>query len=93
MATRGQDHGADRTADGISEQQRKEFGASLRAARLDAGLKQSDLANMTGIDQKYISKIEHGSVNLTLDTMALLAQALGLDVKVFLAQPPHPKRK
>lgn len=93
MATKEKSRGAGRGAEGISEHQRKEFGLSLRAARLNAGLKQSDLAEMTGVEQKYISRIEHGTVNLTLDTMAVLAKALGLDVKVFLAQPPEPKQK
>jgi transcriptional regulator with XRE-family HTH domain len=73
---------------GISEQQRKEFGLCLRAARDKAGITQSQLSEMTGVQQKHISKIEHGKINVTLDTMTILAKALDLDVRVLLAQPP-----
>lgn len=93
MATKDRSRGAGQGAEGISTQHRKEFGASLRAARVNAGLTQSDLAEVTGVEQKYISRIENGAVNMTLDTMAVLAKALGLDVKVFLAQPPQPRQK
>jgi transcriptional regulator with XRE-family HTH domain len=93
MAIKERSPGAGQGDDGIAAQQRREFGASLRAARLNAALTQADLAALTGVDQKYISRIENGTVNLTLETMAVLARALGLDVKVFLAQPTEPKQK
>ena len=53
------------------------FGANLRQARLKAKLTQTDVQQLTGIRQHYISEIENGVRNLTLDTMTTLAQAIG----------------
>lgn len=93
METKGPSRDSGRPVVVASEQQRKEFGASLRAARLKAGMRQSDLAALTGVEQNHISKIEHGLINVTLDTMTVLARALGMDVRVLLAQPPEPPKK
>jgi transcriptional regulator with XRE-family HTH domain len=76
----------------ISEQQRIEFGACVRAARQKAGLSQRDLAETTGLQQNHISNIEQGKLNITLDTMAVLAKALDLDLRVLLAQSPKRDR-
>jgi transcriptional regulator with XRE-family HTH domain len=43
---------------------------------------------LTGIRQHYVSEIEYGLHNLTLDTMTTLAQAVGTDVRALLRRPP-----
>jgi len=60
------------------------FGENLRAARLKAGLKQSELAEKTGLTQQYLSLIETGRKNLTLRTMMELAKVVGQEVSVML---------
>ncbi len=67
------------------------FGENLRARRLQLGLTQAQLAELTGSRQHYISEIETGQVNLTLETMTTLCRALGLDVRTLL-KPRHPRR-
>ena len=47
--------------------------ASIREAR---GLTQEDLSDLTGFSQSYISKIEAGKANPSLDTILKIAKAL-----------------
>jgi len=56
------------------------FGRNLREARLKGGLKQSDVAERTGLTQQYLSLIEAGQQNVTLKTMILLAEVVDSDV-------------
>jgi DNA-binding XRE family transcriptional regulator len=56
------------------------FGINLKAARLKASLKQSDVAAMTGLTQQYLSLIEAGQQNVTIKTMALLAKVVDHDL-------------
>jgi DNA-binding XRE family transcriptional regulator len=60
------------------------FGQDLRAARLKAGLKQSDVAARTGLTQQYLSLIEAGQQNITLRTMFLLAEVVDHDLLEML---------
>mgnify|MGYP001109761145 FL=1 len=64
----------------------KVFGANLRAARMEAGLKQSEVASITGLTQQYLSFIENGQANLTLRTMAILAEVVARDLLDLLKQ-------
>ena len=75
-------------ADG--EALRVTFGGNFKAARIKAGLTQTDIAGLTGIAQTYISSIECGKQNPTLDTLAVLAEAIGSDVRSLLKPLPTP---
>lgn len=66
------------------------FGENLRTARLIAGLSQAELAARSGLMQQYLSKVETGHKNVTLRTMAALAEAVGRDVSVLLRRPKKP---
>jgi transcriptional regulator with XRE-family HTH domain len=74
--------------DETSEDMRALFGANFRHARLKAKLTQAAVEELTGIRQHYISEIENGLQNLTLDTMTTLAQAIGTDLRALLRRPP-----
>jgi len=69
---------------GPLEDMRVLFGANLRLARRKARLTQTEVQELTGIRQHYISEIENGRWNLTLDTMAALARAVGSKVPTLL---------
>jgi transcriptional regulator with XRE-family HTH domain len=47
--------------------------------RLQAGLTQRALAARSGITQRRLSDIEAGKLNVTLDTVNMVARALGVD--------------
>lgn len=57
-----------------------DFGAALRAARLDAGLSQRQLAEASGRAQQNISGYENGFKAPNLATLLSLTDALGYDV-------------
>lgn len=52
------------------------FGKNLRAARLQKGLSQEQLAFETGLHRTYIGGIERGERNPTIENVAKLAVAL-----------------
>jgi transcriptional regulator with XRE-family HTH domain len=62
----------------------KLFGENLRAARMKAGLSQTDVAALSGIVQQSISQIEAGQHNVTLKTMDKLARVVSRDVTQLL---------
>ncbi len=63
------------------------FGANLKAARLKKGLTQAQLAEGAGLFQQYVSLIELGKQNFTLDTAVALAMVVDRDVRTLLALP------
>lgn len=61
-------------------------GARLRAARRAAGLTIEDLRSHA-ISPKYYQRVESGRANLTLDSLARLAHALGVEVCDLVREP------
>lgn len=59
---------------------RERIGNELRKAREEAGLTLRQLAEKTDIAFSHIGRIERGKYNVTLDTLSILAQALGREV-------------
>ena len=68
------------------------FGCNLRTFRKHQGLSQDQLARLSGIAQRTISKIESGQVNLTLGTMQRLANVIQHDVLHLLSPDPKPAK-
>jgi transcriptional regulator with XRE-family HTH domain len=73
-----------------SAEVRKKFGEDLRKARETAGLTQGMVAQAAGRDRAYVSAVERGVHNVTVETMIKLARAVGRDVTVLLT--PAKKR-
>ncbi|MCL6596983.1 MAG: helix-turn-helix domain-containing protein [Firmicutes bacterium] len=61
-------------------------GIVLREARVKAGLSQEALADRAGVDRTFVGRIENGKQSPTLDTLARMAQALGLRPSEVLRQ-------
>ena len=57
--------------------------ALLRQMRLDAGLRQSDLAQRLGQPQSFISKYEVGERRLDLVQLHQICEAIGLPLEEF----------
>ncbi len=75
---------------------RELLGWNLRRLRAARGQSQEALAADTGIDRAYVSEIERGLGNATLDVLDRLAQHLGVAVTALLTEPgegeePPPK--
>lgn len=60
------------------------FGLAVREARLSAGLSQEALAEKAGLHRNWISLIERGINPPALDSIFLVADALGTSAAVLL---------
>jgi len=69
----------------VSAQRARAFGRRFRRARIEAGLKPRDIEAKTGVSRALLRQIEAGQDNLTLDTLAALARAIGVPVSVLVA--------
>jgi transcriptional regulator with XRE-family HTH domain len=61
-----------------------QFGANVRAARLDRGWTQEDLAHASGLATVQISRIERGGREIRLTTLLRLLKALDVPAAQLL---------
>ena len=69
------------------------FGRRFRQARLDAGLSQVQVAELSGVNQSNISLAEAGRLNATIKTMSALAEVVGKTVSDLLTPIPRRRKK
>jgi transcriptional regulator with XRE-family HTH domain len=67
-----------------------DFGLKLRGARLAARRRQIYVAEISGTDQPYVSHVEKGKVNPTIEICINLARAVGC---IYLAELHRGRRK
>ena len=58
---------------------KRRFGSAVREQRKRLSVSQEELAMRIGSDQAYVSRIEAGQMNVTLETVEQIASALGID--------------
>jgi transcriptional regulator with XRE-family HTH domain len=68
----------------LSSTQQQIFYALLRQARLDAGLRQAELAERLKKPQSYVSKYESGERRLDILELREICQAIGISVTDFV---------
>jgi transcriptional regulator with XRE-family HTH domain len=56
------------------------LGEAVRAIREERGISQVQLAQATGFDQAWISRVERGACNPTWQNVVRLAEGLGVSV-------------
>ena len=64
-----------------TDERRKRMGARIKTLREQQGLSQRKLAHMIGSNQTHIWQIENGTVNVGLDLLCRLADALEVNVR------------
>lgn len=64
------------------------LGRGLERVRRERNLNQSDLARLAGVTQSAISQAEAGRRGLSLDTLLLLSERLGMGIDDLLASAP-----
>ena len=72
---------------------KKRFGLSVREHRRSLNVSQEELAMRIGADQAYVSRIEAGQMNVTLETAEQIAAALNVDVGELLKLPGDVSRE
>lgn len=65
------------------------FGKRLKFLRLSQGLKQTDLAKISGVSQSNISLYENGREKLFAGHLWRLARALGVSMEFLYAGVEH----
>lgn len=65
---------------------RQRFGVRFKSLRLATGMSQEAFADKCGFARSYMSRIERGRANPSLDAVEVLADGLGVEVsKLFEA--------
>ena len=59
---------------------------TIKYMRKTQNISQEQLADRAGLDRTYISGVERGVRNITLDSLESIIYALGMDLSVFLAE-------
>lgn len=68
---------------------KKELGITIKQRRMKLGLSQEALAELADLHRTYVTDIESGTRNLTLESIAKLATALGTTIsELFAPDPP-----
>jgi transcriptional regulator with XRE-family HTH domain len=62
----------------------KQFGKAVAVVRLKKSFRQQELGRMLNSGQAWISQVERGEQNLTLETVDKIAEALGYRVDLKL---------
>lgn len=70
------------------DRQLTQLGATLRNARVEAGLTQDELGARAGVSRQLVSRIESGSPRGEVGRVAQVAAALGYRLTVVLRTPP-----
>jgi transcriptional regulator with XRE-family HTH domain len=63
----------------------KTFGNNLRSHRVSKGFSQRELSARCNVDNADISRMENGEINITLQTLNQLAEALDISPEDLLS--------
>ena len=62
---------------------KKQFGISVKARRNQLGLSQEDLAERADLHRTYVSDVERGARNVSLQSIEKLANALEIPISAL----------
>lgn len=68
----------------VADAGRRQFGMRVRELRTSAGISQERLAELAGIHRTYVSDLERGGRNVSLDNILAIAAALGVTASELL---------
>jgi len=72
---------------------RRTFAANLKSRRRELGWSQEQLAFECGLHRTYVSGVERGIRNISIDNIELIASALGVVAAELLATPETKPRR
>lgn len=66
----------------------QEIGMRIRAYRKKSGMRQGELANLVGISTSAVSNLEKGKSMVTVYTLGMIAEALGISMGEMFQRSP-----
>lgn len=61
------------------------FGLRVKELRLEKGLSQEKLANIAGVDRTYMTQVENGKRNISIENIRKVCIALNVSLSDFFA--------
>lgn len=61
------------------------FGLRVKELRLEKGLSQEKLANLAGVDRTYMTQVENGKRNISIENIRKVCIALNVSLSDFFA--------
>ena len=77
----------------VEQNIRHSFGARIKELRAATGLSQEAFADRAGFARSYMSRLERGKANPSIDAVAVLAVALGVSVPDLFTSAPVTRKK
>ena len=68
------------------------FAKRIKEIRISKGISQENLAELCNLHRTYISSVERGERNISVDNMERLAVALGVDIRELLNPDDYPNK-
>ena len=68
----------------MSQEIRNRIATNVKVLRVEKKLKREELSLLLGFDNSYISKLERGSVNITIDRLSKIAEYFAVDICALL---------
>ncbi len=68
----------------MSQEIRNRIAINVKVLRVEKKLKREELSLLLGFDNSYISKLERGSVNITIDRLSKIAEYFAVDICTLL---------
>jgi transcriptional regulator with XRE-family HTH domain len=65
----------------------------LKRVRIEKTLSQEDLAHLAGLDRTYISGVERGVRNITVQSLQKILSALQIDTAQFVSELIYQSKK
>ena len=78
---------------GMTDTIRKKLGERIRELRKNAGLTQEELGEKAALNYKFIGELERGQVNVSLDSLARITDALGVRIGDLFSKKKIPVQK
>ena len=64
----------------MNQYSRVRIAQNIKKYRIQKGLKREELSLVLGFDNSYISKLERGTINITIDKLEKIADFFDIDV-------------
>ena len=68
----------------MSQEIRNVLAKNIEKLRVNKKLKREELSLILGFDNSYISKLEKGNINITIDKLDKIAKYFEVDIKKLL---------